>query len=205
MHIFKSPFTAIVVGATSSGKSQWTKKLIENSQQMIDPAPAYILYCYGEVNPLIIEYKQKGIEIFNGIPDAELIKSLPKPLLLIIDDLMLDIEPHFLDLLFTRGSHNWNCSVIFITQSLYGKNIRTARANTHYLVLMRNPSSMSSIHVLASQMYPGQTKFFLEAFHDATAEPYGYMLIDSHPNTKNNERLMTKIWPNEQTIYYLPI
>jgi hypothetical protein len=203
--LFKSPFTAIVVGATSSGKSHWVKRLIENRGQMISPPPAQILYCYGEVNPLILEYKQQGIEVYNGVPDAEMIKSRPKPLLLIIDDLMLDIQPDYLDMLFSRGSHNWNVSVVFVTQALYGRNIKTARANAHYLILMRNPQAKQNIRTLGSQMWPGQLKFIMEAFNDATSELYSYLLIDSHPNTRDNERLITHIFPGEQITYYLPL
>lgn len=204
MH-FKSPFTCIVVGATSSGKSQWVRRLLEHREHLISPPPAHILYCYGEVNPLILEYRNKGIELHNGVPDAELIKAQPKPLLLVIDDLMLDIDPSYLDMLFTRGSHNWNVSIVFVTQALYGRNIKTARANSHYLILMRNPQAKQNIRTLGSQMFPGQLKFFMEAFNDATSSPYSYLLIDSHPNTDDSERLITNIFPGEQETHYLPL
>lgn len=202
---FKSPFTCIVVGATSSGKSQWVRRLLENRSQLIDPEPTSVLYCYGEVNSLILDYRNKGIELHNGVPDVELIKSRAKPLLLVIDDLMLDIEPGYLDMLFTRGSHNWNVSIVFVTQALYGRNIKTARANSHYLVLMRNPQAKQNIRTLGSQMFPGQLKFFMESFSDATASPYSYLLIDSHPNSEDSERLITNIFPGEQTTHYLPL
>lgn len=204
MH-FQSPFTCIIVGATSSGKSYWVRRFLDNRNEMIVPPPAQVLYCYGEVNPLILEYRNQGIELHNGVPEAELIKSQPKPLLLVIDDLMLDIEPNYLDMLFTRGSHNWNVSILFVTQALYGRNIKTARANSHYLVLMRNPQAKQNIRSLGSQMFPGQLNFFMESFSDATSKPYSYMLIDSHPNTEDNERLITNIFPGEQTTYYLPV
>lgn len=202
---FQSPFTCIVVGATSSGKSYWVRRFLDNRNQLIVPPPSQVLYCYGEVNPLILEYRNQGIELHNGVPEAELIKAQPKPLLLVIDDLMLDIEPNYLDMLFTRGSHNWNVSIVFVTQALYGRNIKTARANSHYLVLMRNPQAKQNIRTLGSQMFPGQLNFFMESFNDATSKPYSYLLIDSHPNTEDNERLITNIFPNEQTTYYLPL
>jgi hypothetical protein len=205
MFFFKSPFTCIVVGATSSGKSYWVKRLLENRYDLIYPPQAEVLYCYGELNPLIMEYRNQGIEIHNGIPDPELIKSRSKPLLLIIDDLMLDIQPEYLDVLFTRGSHNWNVSIVFVTQALYGRNIKTARANAHYLVLMRNPQAKQNIRTLGSQMFPGQLKFFMESFNDATAVPYSYLLVDSHPNTDDRDRLITNIFPGEQTTHYLPL
>jgi hypothetical protein len=203
--MFKSPFTLICVGATSSGKSQWVKKLVENRRTMLEPPPAEVLYCYGEINPTVMQHKQRGVEIFHGIPDEITIKSKPKPLLLILDDLMLDIDNNFLDLLFTRGSHNWNVSVIFVTQSLFGKNIKTARANAHYLVLMRNPQAQQNIRTVGSQLFPGHLKYFMESYKDATEKPYTYLLVDMHPNTPDSQRLSTNIYPGEKRVYYLPM
>ena len=76
---FKAPFTCIVVGATGSGKTQLVKKLISHRADIINPPPKTVLYCYGELNETVLEHKQKGIEIYNGIPDVDLIKSFPKP------------------------------------------------------------------------------------------------------------------------------
>jgi len=202
--MFNSPFTLICVGATSSGKSQWVKKLIENRIDMIDPPPAHVLYCYGEINRTVMLHRQNGIEIHQGIPDQAMIRAKPRPLLLILDDLMLDIENNFLDLLFTRGSHNWDVSIIFVTQSMFGKNIRTARSNAHYLILMRNPSAQQNIRTIGSQLFPGQLKYFMESYKDATEEPYSYLLVDMHPNTPDEHRLSANIFPNEKRIFYLP-
>jgi adenosyl cobinamide kinase/adenosyl cobinamide phosphate guanylyltransferase len=203
--LLKSPFTLICVGATSSGKSQWVKKLIENREEMIDPAPSHVLYCYGELNNTVMEHKQRGVEIFHGIPDESFIRSKQKPLLLILDDLMLDIDNNYLDLLFTKGSHNWNVSIIFVTQSMFGRNIRTARANAHYLVLMRNPQAQQNIRTIGSQLFPGLLKYFMESYKDATEKVYSYLLVDMHPNTSDEHRLSTNIFPEEKEIYYLPI
>jgi hypothetical protein len=154
-----------------------------------------------------MQHKQNGIEIYEGVPTREqIISETMKPLLLIIDDLLLDIEPKFLDTLFTRGSHNWNVSVIFVTQSIFGgNNLKIARANTHYLILMRNPQAMHNVRMIGTQLYPGRLKYFMEAFMDATAQPYSYLCIDQHPNTPDSERLSTNIFPEERQICYLPI
>ena len=118
---------------------------------------------------------------------------------------MLNVKNDFLDLLFTRGSHNWNVSVIFVTQSLYGKDIRTARANSHYLVLMRNPSAQLQIRTVGSQLFPKRLNYFLEAFKDATDKPFSYLLINMHPNVSDSERLTTHIFPGEDRVTYLPL
>uniref|UniRef100_A0A183CCG5 Integrase catalytic domain-containing protein n=1 Tax=Globodera pallida TaxID=36090 RepID=A0A183CCG5_GLOPA len=168
--MFIAPFTLILSGATGSGKTQWLMKLLRHYNEMIDPPPAKILYCYSEMNQSVMELIKQGIETYNGVPDQELIQSQAKPLLLVLDDLMLSVGNDFLDLLFTRGSHNWNVSVIFVTQSLYGRNIRTARANSHYLVLTRNPSGQLQVRTVGAQLFPRKLNYFMDAFNDATKE-----------------------------------
>lgn len=203
--MFNAPFTLIVSGATGSGKTQWLMKFLDHYEELIEPPPVKILYCYSEMNDSIIELMRRGIEVHNGVPSQELIQSQPKPLLLILDDLMLNVKNDFLDLLFTRGSHNWNVSVVFVTQSLYGRDIRTARANSHYLVLMRNPSGQLQVRTLGSQLFPKRLNYFMETYNDATAKPFTYLLINMHPNASENERLTTGIFPDEAREAYIPL
>jgi hypothetical protein len=203
--MFNSPFTLILCGATGSGKTKWLLKFLNHTEELINPPPVKILYCYGEMNESIITLKNKGIETYNGLPDIEFIKSQEKPLLLILDDLMLNMKNDFIDLLFTRGSHNWNTSIIFVTQSLYGRDIKTARANSHYLVLMRNPSAQLHVRTLGSQLFPRRLNYFLDSYNDATKEPFTYLLINMHPNAPESLRLSTNIFPNEKITIYLPV
>ena len=58
---------------------------------------------------------------------------------------------------------------------------------------------------LARQMYPGRGKFVQEAFKDATAVPYGYLLVDLKQDTPEDMRLRTAIFPDDgvQYVYLL--
>ena len=77
--------------------------------------------------------------------------------------------------------------------------------NTHYLVLFKNPRDATQIAIVARQMYPGKSKFVLEAFKDATKEPYGYLLIDLRPETDDRYRIRTNIFPDDDRQYvYVP-
>lgn len=170
---------------------------------MIEPPPERILYCFGEMNPEILRLKQQGaVSTHNGVPDPELVKQYQ---LLILDDLMLNMENQFLDLLFTRGSHNWGVSVIFVTQSLYGKDIRTARANAHYILLTKNPQGLLQVRTMGAQLFPKRLNYFLEAYRDATSTPFSYLLVNMHPNVEEELRLTTNIFPGEKTTVYLPL
>ena len=200
--MFIAPFTMIISGATGSGKTQWLLKFLMHNDQLIDPPPSKILYCFGEMNESVFKFKEIGITTYNGIPESELIKQHQ---LLVLDDLMLNIPNDFLDLLFTRGSHNWGVSVIFVTQSLYGRDIKTARANAHYILLTKNPQGLLQVRTLGSQLFPKMLNYFLEAYRDATYNRFSYLLINMHPNTDETMRLSTKIFPGEKTTIYLPM
>ena len=77
--------------------------------------------------------------------------------------------------------------------------------NTHYIVLFKNPRDAGQVALLARQMYPGKSKFVVEAYEDATKEPYGYLLIDLRPETDDRYRIRTKIFPGDERQYaYLP-
>ena len=52
-------------------------------------------------------------------------------------------------------------------------------------------------------MYPTEKNFLPDAFADATAAPYSYLLLDLHPETPEHLRVRAKIFPGEQTQVYV--
>jgi hypothetical protein len=77
--------------------------------------------------------------------------------------------------------------------------------NTHYVVLFKSPRDVGQVANLARQMYPGKSNFVVEAFRDATREPYGYLLIDLKPETEEQYRIRTNIFPDDERQYaYVP-
>ncbi|KAL3069561.1 hypothetical protein niasHT_031509 [Heterodera trifolii] len=89
---------------------------------------------------------------------------------------MGDIDAKKLADLYTKKSHHNNFSVIFLTQNLFDKAMRVPRSNAQYIFLMRAPSDMLSIRNLASQMFPREQGFLMDAYKQACADPYGYLL-----------------------------
>jgi len=61
------PFTAIVTGPTSCGKTVFIFRLIDNISRMIDPTPSKIVYCYGEYQQVFRTYTQ--VVFHRGLPD----------------------------------------------------------------------------------------------------------------------------------------
>jgi len=127
-----------------------------------------------------------------------------KRTLLIIDDLMAETDSRITKL-FTKGSHHKNTSIVYISQNLFSKNRenRDINLNTHYIVLFKNPRDRAQVAHLGRQIFPDGSKYFMEAFQDATSSPYDYLLIDLTTTTPDNLRLRTHIFPDEQTFVYI--
>ena len=76
--------------------------------------------------------------------------------------------------------------------------------NAHYIVLFKNPRDALQVATLARQMYPGNSKFLIEAFKNATEKPFGYLLLDLKPDTDEKYRIRTNIFPDETQYVYIP-
>ncbi|KAL3112851.1 hypothetical protein niasHT_019177 [Heterodera trifolii] len=63
---------------------------------------------------------------------------------------------------------------------------------------LRAPNSLLSIRNIGVQLFPRQLDFFLDAYRQATARPYGYLLIDMHASSDPSLRLRTNIFKDEQ-------
>ena len=195
----KHPFTCTVAGPSTSGKTWFVFRLIKHVDRLTVPPPEKILYCYGEFQPSFSEFPE--VEFHEGLPDVSRFDGRQR-VLLIIDDLMNEADQNVCNL-FTKLSHHRSVSVVFITQNLYHRNrfVRTMNLNTHYIVMFKNPRDANQVTTLARQMYPGKSKFVIEAFKDATKNPYGYLLIDLKPETDERYRIRTNIFPDDDRQY----
>ena len=196
------PFTCIVSGPSGCGKSSLVKAIIQH--EGIEPKPEKVIWLYAEDQPL---YKSmKNVEFIQGIPeDLEELIDPRKHNLLVLDDLMTKCHSdERLTRLFSVGSHHKNMSIIFIIHNLFhhGKEMRTLSLNSHYIILFKNPRDSLQICTLARQMYPGKSKFLVEAFNDATRQAYGYLLLDLKPTTEDRLRIRTGILPDNIQIVY---
>jgi len=163
---FIHPFTAIVAGPTCCGKTRFVFRLIDTTPSLISPSPAKTVYFYGEYQQLFNQCPH--IEFHQGLPNIEDFDG-EEPTLVIIDDLMQETNETVANM-FTKGSHHKNISVVFLAQNLFPKNkfARTMSLNTHYMVLLKNPTDVSQFANLTRQMYPKTSQFAVEAYRDAT-------------------------------------
>lgn len=199
---WKHPFTCVVAGPTSCGKTQFVARFIRHLEEMVTPAPQRVLWFYGEWQEAYAALRRPNLQFVEGVPDANLLDAGVRSLV-VIDDLLAETDSRVTNL-FTRGSHHRNCSVVYITQNLFDKNKenRTITLNAHYMVLFKSPRDAMQVQHLARQMYPGGSAFMRDAFRDATGRPYTYLLVDLRPDTPEEMRLRSNIFPGElQTVY----
>ncbi len=206
--LLKTPFSCVIAGPSKAGKTVFASKLLQHIDSICTTPPTRILWFFSEYQP---GYRHLAssiprIQFVQGLPSmSELRADTAESKLIILDDLMHEVKgsPE-MSQLFTRGAHHWNASVVFIVQNLFFCG-RTLRVNSQYMVLFKNPSDRLQVSTLAHQMYPKQSKFFLEAFEDATSKkPFTYLFVDLSQDCPEQLRLRTCIFPGEITMVYVP-
>ena len=204
---FRTPFGMVISGPSGSGKTTFLLRLLNEYKNLMYPEPKSILYCYSEYHDQISPMQAGGVLIHQGLPDDNILNELQKPSLLILDDLMLNASEEYLTSLFTKKSHHKNISVIFMTQDLFQKKCKVARNNAQYIILMRAPNAALQIRNLGVQLFPTQFEYFMDAYKLATANKYGYLVIDLSTNTKTILMLRTNIFKepdNEELTIFVP-
>lgn len=204
------PFSLVVSGPSNCGKTYFVKDVIENAAKVISHNIDNIVYIYSCWQPLYDQLlRVRDINFVNGLPESlcdDTLLPTDKNNLLIIDDLMNDASNNLeVQNVFTKYVHHRNLSCIYLVQNLFiqGKASRTISLNTNYLVLFNNPRDKYQMSLLGRQMFPGNTKFFLEAFNNATGVPFGYLLIDYKAKTPDYLRLRTNLL-SDQPVVYVP-
>ena len=203
---FKHPTTIQVSGPTLCGKTRLVLRILE--EQLVQPFPTRIIWVFSEWQP---DYEQARalyphIEFVRQCSD-ELYESLrqDEKNLLIIDDQMAEAgDSKTLSNLFTKGAHNKNLTVLFLLQNVYNKSKsqRTVSLNTHYNVVFRNERDVSQFRSLVYQVHPGDARWLLDAFNNATKEPFSYLVLDHHPTSMRDIRVLTNILPGKGLTVY---
>ena len=133
---FRAPFTCIISGPTSCGKSVFAQRLVRNSHVMIEPKPDKILWCFSIFQKEFIELRNK-VEFHEGLPDLSRFTG-EESYLLILDDLLHETNKD-VEKIFTRVSHHKRVSVVYLSQNLFhsNKQNRMLTLNSHHLVLFK--------------------------------------------------------------------
>ena len=124
--------------------------------------------------------------------------------LIVLDDLMKSLNEKVAEL-FTAASHHCNVSVILILQNLFYrcKVMRDISLNAQYLIFFKNRRDMTQIGCLGRQLYPRNSRFFLDACIKATSEPFKYLVVDLHPRTPEDLQVRDGLFPDSNGVYWV--
>ena len=176
-----------------------------------------VLYCYAEYLDAFEGMKQTidGLILHQGLPSPELMEELSESRshwIVCLDDMQEQLNRSKDGaMMFTRGCHHKNYSLIYLAHNVLGSGGAFARLislSSHYMILFRQNRDFQQISCLGRQLFGknGQTKFFMSAYEQAISKQYGYLFIDNHPHTtEDTYRLRTHIIPSQQpTLVYTP-
>ena len=202
---FRAPFCAIVAGPSSSGKTVFARKFIDQIDNLVAPKILDIFWHYPVYQKWFSEYENK-VTFIKGLPNPDTFNS-DRPSLRIVDDMMSDASKNTdMQEIFTRFSHHTGTSVLFLVQNFFagGQKIRTMTLNAQYLIFLKNARDKAQIATLGRQVFPGQSKFFKAAYdHALNQKPYSYLILDLHSASPDNVRLKTNIFKDEHpAIFY---
>lgn len=212
---FENPSTFILAGASQCGKTTFVLNLLRNTQSLFrQPSCAQnIIYYYNQWQDALQRFQGENIvkDWIGKLPTTDDVTE--KTLLfrdsgsiIVIDDFAQQLNKDTIDL-FSRISHHTNSVIILMTQNLFSKNpaFRDISLNGTYILLFKNPRDSSQISCFAKQVAPGNTKYVIEAYREATKRPYSYLLFDNHQTTPEILRIRSNILPHEFPIQtYFP-
>lgn len=202
---FKHPSRWIIYGPSQSGKTTFVGNLMNKSEELFGLKFEDKIFC--------CDYEPDNqFEDFSKVDNLkdELIQKLSrkKPSVIILDDVMnLAINDELVSDFFTKHSHHLNSTIIFITQNLFPKSkfMRNIYLNTSYIVLMKNPAEILQVQSLSNRIAgKGERNKLIEAYNDATDQPFSYILVDLNQETPKKLRFRSDIFNKDynQTVYF---
>ena len=155
----KHPFTCIIAGPISSGKSKFCITFLRNLDTLCTEQKfkGGIIWCYSEKTAVPhkqLSELQKNVQCHKGVPKSNFENAQGEPFLIILDDLLSEVYSEDVCVLFTRDCHHRNISVILITQNLFhqGRNCRDISLSAKYVVLFKNVRDKRQFSHLANQV-----------------------------------------------------
>lgn len=202
------PFSLIISGPTSSGKSTLLFQILDNLHENMKPVIQKIVFIYGTYQEI---YKNYPNIFFTDDLDYMDIKS-DVPTIIILDDVMSSINNSSkLEELFTRGVHHRKVSVILTLQNLFyhGSVMKTLRDNSMYIALTKHIQDVSKLDTFARQLEQKNSNYFKDSYNDAVSKKYGYLICDLHPHSNLRDgqfkiKYRTLIHKPEGQILYMP-
>ena len=198
---FRTPCSVLIVGPSGSGKTVFTTRLLTDNLDLFSTRPDTIKYCYGSWQKSFESLKKAGVSFSAGVPtERDLYKWFPRGGVLVMHDLMTEgnNDKSVLDI-FTKHSHHRNITVLYLCQDMFppGKFAKSISRNAHYIVAFKNPRDQLGVRNVALQAFPVKWQTVLDVFRRATSRPFGYLVLDLHPASTDDKRLVSHLLKDE--------
>ena len=181
----------LISGPSSSGKTVFLTRLLMRRREFFNEEPKNIIWYYGTTEPPSIPIPE--IEFKHGLPTESNVSTF-KDSIIILDDLMENAKNNTVTSLFSKVSHHSHCFIVLLVQNFFHVS-RSQSLNCHYLVFLKNPRDKLQISILSRQMFPNNSKFLVDAFHDATDDKlYAHLFLDLCADTPEVIRVRSDIF-----------
>ncbi|XP_066016690.1 uncharacterized protein [Pocillopora verrucosa] len=147
--------------------------------------------------------QRHGIEFFKGVPTHDDLTTWfgdKRGGILVLDDLMSEGgDDREIFNLFTQYSHHMNVTVCYLCQDMFpqGKYAKTISRNAQYIIAFKNPRDKVALRTLLLQIYPTKWLPVMDIYNACTDRPYGYLLFDVHPASRDSTRLLSHLLRHE--------
>jgi len=215
MHKLKSYYKSIHISIflffpqpTFSGKTRFVIDLIKNRNDIINKPIKTIIYVYTDHQNVFYELQEHVPDIIFTTDVFEVENLINDATLVIVDDKMDTItkgkDKDLMVNFFIKGCHHRNCSIVLLIQNNFEPGLRTISINSLYRVFFDQPADVSSIVSIAKQMFPGQSKYLLDAYEKATSKKYGYLFFALHPASNKQFKVRSSLYPSPDCEIYVP-
>ena len=199
---FHTPSSILVMGPSGCGKTVFTEKHLLETLSCLKPLLPKCIIVLERGKTDFSPCKHRGVMFHEDFPDHQaLVYWFPQGQgVTMLDDLMDkgSNDKRVLDL-FTKHSHHQNVTVLYLCQNMFpvGKYAKSISRNAHFIVALKNPQDQLGVRNVLLQSFPTSWKDSLETFHHATARPYGYLMLDLHPASSDQQRLLRHLLKDE--------
>jgi hypothetical protein len=200
--LLQTPYTMLISGAHSSGKTTFVKRLLEKANEMyVGGKSDRVFFFYKQWQPMFNGMSDDGVEFIEGLPTADWAKKVlggggknGPTATVVIDDQGTDLNADIANMFTVTAHHSATC-FIAITHTLFGKtpSHRLISMNSTYIVVAKNPRDGSAIGYLGRQVDVGRASRFVAIFKEATREPYTYLFIDNTQSADDRFRLRSNV------------
>lgn len=210
---FPSGSVHLVAAPAGAGKTTRVARYLALKDELFEKGKETkaVFFFYNIWQPEYTKLQEKGLvtQFVKGFPTNEQFLdkvSEHERSIVILDDALQFISNELIQIATVSARHS-KATTFILLQSLFPAHplARQLSLNARYFHVLKNPRDNTSLANLARQISPENHRFIVQAFHDATKEPYSCFIIDLNQQTPENLRYRSNILPEEfPMVAYVP-